>query len=226
MSEYVGQKAAGAFDPAGRVREDRSGDRARPEVGRGERGQGQAYKNSNETSEQVGSLPLFTLSASSRCLRRIKGVMEALKTADMVNRNGGGPRCVRLHWPDQLGCVNRRNSDFKTSGEIVPEDLEDGVADSEGDHENDVSLTRALSDGRSCGFVRRVDKINELVARCRKQFAPRTIVKSVPLRQPDQIARGRLLGRIQAVIFRRWYDALGWMQVIKHECGFYRPGRD
>jgi len=44
-------------------------------------------------------------------------------------------------------------------------------------------------------------------------------------RQKDAVSTWGLLYRMEAAMFRIWYDVLGWVKMLHHERGLHRPRR-
>ena len=151
--------------------------------------------------------------------------VEASDPADDFDGSLGRPSYVTLRWPDlmQNPGVVRTSLDVERTGERVPKDLEDDMADAEGDAVDPTAFGDTGSDlvGYPVWVVGRYLNLANRLFQRRSKLFPHSI--SAPY--PDQMSGQRLLCRMEGRIFRIWYDAHGRVNVIKYECRLYRPKR-
>lgn len=229
MPINVGQEALGALDSFGPTQEGGRPDRARPEgCGREDRGQAAEAQASEAprldfycTYRPTGWVWLFT-----------KKIMEAVKSAYSFNRFSRRPPLLTLNGPNPtkningagLGCAKGDLQGALLHG--VTEDFERDLTNSEGRAEEDGPLIDLSLDVVPRVVIRDRNARDSLLLRLRERFMPQKY--GARYRAPghqDDISRWRLFDGIEAFVFRAWYDFVGRVNLLKHECGLNRPRR-
>jgi hypothetical protein len=151
--------------------------------------------------------------------------MELSESTYRVNSELGRECYGTLYWPNNVADVNLGPGHLEYPlGEGIADDLKDDVPDGEGNAEG--AFASRIGRFRAFHILKRgASTVYKLFARTNKQLAPRLIFVVDSMREKNPITPWRLFSGIKAMIFRRWYDAIGWMNVLKHEAGLDRPRR-
>ncbi|MGA9020078.1 MAG: hypothetical protein WB438_14220 [Candidatus Cybelea sp.] len=183
--------------------------------------QGQRREQKSQ-DEAEGAVSLFPPPLYWRKRRPAKAFKDCLETTNVTYGNRRRPVSPSLDGPEGFQDVGAGVAESYSARKVMPYEGENDVADCE---------ERTVRSPASCGPFKKfwiavgIKSRNNLLARLYYRWNTRSISQIAPITNQYDIANTGLFERIEGCIFRIWYGALAWINVLKHECGFNGPRR-